>query len=1402
MQASSFSIVFKFLLCLLLTSLIACNSTEVDQNESSEGYSKIARIDKAMEQEFYMTKDPVTNEVPREKLLLAHKMYQQTARLRNTQMAWEERGPSNVGGRTRAILIDANDVTGNTVWAGGAGGGLWKSTAIRSANAGWSPVNDLFENIAISAIAQDPNNPDNIYFGTGEGWFNADAIRGLGIWKSTDGGITWNALPSTAGSGFNYIQKIVINSSGTVFASTRNAGIQRSTDGGATWTQVLGSGNTATTNRGADLAMATTGVIFASMGVFNQDGIYKSSNNGNTWSKLSIGLPSSGYERIELAMAPSNNNRIYALFQNGSNNQCLGIYRTDNGGASWTEVDNPSAFGMTSFTRNQAWYDLIAEVDPNNEDRLFIGGVDLLVSNNGGASWTQVSQWFGGGGFPYVHADQHEIVFFPGSSTEILFGNDGGVYYTDNGNASNPGFDSKNDGYNVTQFYDCAIHPGTGVNGYLAGAQDNGTQEFNSPGIDETVRVTGGDGAFCHIDQDQPNIQISSYVYNSYWITNNSWASDISRDIGNDVGRFINPTDYDNGNNILYGAGDDGEYTRISAVGTSNITAQVSVAAFGSGAVSTVLVPEITDHRVYFGLDNGNLVRVDNANTNNPLATVIGNINASRFLSGIDIVDGNEDHLLISYSNYATTSIFETTDGGSSWTAVEGNLPDMPVRDIMFSPNDNNKALAATETGVWFTEALNGDNTVWTPCTNGMPNTRANKLEVRSSDNQLIVATHGRGLFSTDFFSSPSVNFVNDNFAYLEEDANAMTDACRNYKDELIAIKFRPLPPAATTINVTIDAANTTATEFKDFELLTDNLIFGPATADVQEITVRIYDDKALETGPEMIVLELDGGTFTGSLVTSTIAISDLDFDPVRDGSTNIDIGDGLGSFDEGVFDGFYEDNKTQITYSSSELTAAGLLPGDITALSFEIVDKNSTAPYENFSVGIKNGSFATGDFTGGFTNVFNGTITTEIGWYQLGFNSSFFWNGVDDLIIETCFDNSAWTTSDVISATTMSESFTKYRRADGEVGCSFTSGAQETNIRPNIRFNQNVSTPIASAVTPSVNDFIQVGDMYYLYNDNNELLIGLEQLDGSDLSCVEVSVSRSGEGIQYPMAFSPAGISDKVVTVNAPSNVNYNITLFYTAAELALWADDPMTLNILKTSGAISDATPANSVVGENVDLTITNFNDIYAFTGSFTGFSSFAITNFIPSALPVDLTVFNGARTGKTNTLKWVTESETNNRGFAVERSFDGNLFSEIGFVSGAGDSEQTLNYQWLDRDLQKSGNYYYRLKQLDFDGVISYSETIVLKVEADGATIIVAPNPASNYLNISWTTESTKERHLTLFHPNGKLIAAIGSLDATTGTINVDLTSYQLSNGVYYIRLMEGEQIIQMEKVVVIK
>ncbi len=780
------------------------SSSNVSDPEEEEIEQKIKkgkkqdRPDLAREQEVQLTKDPSLGYVPMERLQSAFNQVKQQRFQRGPQLpantaaaaTWTERGPSNVGGRTRALMYDPNDLTNKKVWAGGVGGGLWYTDDISVAAPLWINVNDFWANIAIGCITYNPANKLEMFVGTGEGWYNADAIRGLGIWKTSDGGITWAQLPSTNNSTFYHVQKIVVSSAGVVYAATRSGGVRRSTDGGNSWSQVLAGA-------AADLEIGADGTLYASIGIFSTDGIY-SSTNGTTWTKRNTGangFPTSGFNRIEIACAPSDANVLYALTQEEVNDGIGEIYKSSDKGVNWTTVNKPTDADLditTDFTRGQAWYDLIAAVDPNNSANLIVGGVDLFYTANSGSTWTQISKWSNNANLntlscSIVHADQHAITFQPGSSTVFLSGNDGGIYRCANVTTagSSSQFSNKNSGYNVTQYYACAINGTSGSNNFIAGAQDNGTQKYTTSGMNSTTSVTGGDGAYCFIDQTNGNYQISSYVYNYYYRTTNNWLTKTTISSSTTTGSFINPADYDDANAILYSAYSTSQVQRISGIrSTPAAAAQFTVTGMTAKATHLRVSPYASTGTttLFVGTGDGKLYKVTNAQGASPVTTSIGSTSFPVGSVSCVEIGATENDLLVTFYNYGVTSVWRTTNGGSTWSSKEGDLPDMPVRWAFYNPANLSEALLATEVGVWSTSDITAASPAWTANNNGLSNVRVDMLQYRSSDKTLIAATHGRGLFSTNYLSTtiPSANFTVSDSTICSGTAITFTDLSTN----------------------------------------------------------------------------------------------------------------------------------------------------------------------------------------------------------------------------------------------------------------------------------------------------------------------------------------------------------------------------------------------------------------------------------------------------------------------------------------------------------------------------------------------------------------------------------------------------------------------------------------------
>ena len=762
-----------------------------EEEKKGESENEADNPEEALKQDFLRTMDPQLKRPTPEVLSDIVKKNVETAMIRKrtdgipgtTANAWVERGPSNIGGRTRALVWDPNDASKKKVWAGGTTGGLWYNNDITDANSSWKKVDDFWNNISVTAIAFDPVNPLIAYVGTGEGFFSSNTY-GAGIWKTTDGGTTWNQLSSTAN--FNFINDMAVRAEGgkgVIYAAVdgygdfgyagnfASAGLQQSTDGGITWTQVLPkiSGNKlnfipASISIGPDNRIWVGTKVNAAFGERDLGaGRILFSDNGANWTvSYSYPLTNIAQGRVTVAAAPSNSKYAYAFIENSET--LGGLFKTTNGGSSWSLLAYPDDIDSRSpardFTRGQAWYDQVLEVDPNDENTVIAGGVDLFRSTNGGTSWSQISRWISAlsGPASVVHADQHTAAFKPGSSSTIIFGNDGGVFYSSSIStaATNDVILSRNKGYNVTQFYSAAMHPAAGSNIFLAGAQDNGSQRFTTAGLNNTVDVSGGDGAYCFIDQQNPSYQITSYIHNVYYLSKDGGANfDIVLldDDDKESGFFINTACYDNNQHILYTYKSPGVLYRVKNVTTTPSSGMIYLPGVTDPITAFRVSPYTTTSTTLFlGTATGDIIKVTNANTTPYVSFVTGQLPTGS-ISCIEM-GADENELLVTFSNYGIKKIWFTQDGGANWVDKMGNFPNIPVRWAMFNPNlRSNEVILATQLGIYGTTNFNNPSPSWTQVNNGFANVRTDMLQIRSSDNLVAAATYGRGLFTSNGFT-------------------------------------------------------------------------------------------------------------------------------------------------------------------------------------------------------------------------------------------------------------------------------------------------------------------------------------------------------------------------------------------------------------------------------------------------------------------------------------------------------------------------------------------------------------------------------------------------------------------------------------------------------------------------
>jgi hypothetical protein len=758
----------------------------------------LGQPDMAALQDYYQTMDPLERRVPQERLVMARKQMKEMqvqSSFKSTQAIEWQNIPSNMGGRTRSLMWDPNSTSGNKVWAGSVTGGIWYNNDITDPSSVWIPVDDFMASLSISSLIFDPNNTTTFYAGTGEAptalvTYRESSGRGVGILKSDDGGVSWYLLEST--QDFAYITDIEIRvedgisviyagvGSGVYKGVDHNSdpsdGLYRSADGGSSWEQVLPLiSGLSTPYMPASIEIGADGRIFVgTMRNINGNGggclLYSDEGTEGSWTlnqdykeqiEAGIGqyyLPG----RVMFSPALSNENVVYALIGAGYENG-FGFYhgnfilRSDDKGESWNELNIPD---NDPTWASLSWHAFVISVDPMDEDHFYIGGLDVYHSLNSGLTYNRVSDWvlmYYGGGDQYIHGDIHAIEFKPGSSDEIIYATDGGVFYTDNGTNSFPDFQEKNNEYSSLQFYTCAIHPVQGEEEYLGGLQDNGTLRYTGDILDINDMISGGDGAFCLYNKYYPEIFVTSVYYNRYYMFYDGELVNLFNDF--ESGTFVSPAVLDNDDNILYanGVGFFGQNSnQIFRASGLPFSVDADLVNINTGlntwftAIASSPYAAANESKLFIGSNDGHLFRLDNAQSS-PQSTEIGSEDFPIGSVSCIAIGASEDTLLVTFSNYGVSSVWKTNDGGENWMEVEGNLPDMPVRWALLHPQNNNIAMIATELGIWVTYDLSAGEVSWSPQINGMANVRIDQLDMRENDLTVLAASHGRGLFTTVF---------------------------------------------------------------------------------------------------------------------------------------------------------------------------------------------------------------------------------------------------------------------------------------------------------------------------------------------------------------------------------------------------------------------------------------------------------------------------------------------------------------------------------------------------------------------------------------------------------------------------------------------------------------------------
>ena len=663
---------------------------------------------------------------------------------------WKFVGPTNIGGRVVDIAVDP--VTADTIYVAAATGGVWKS---KDRGARFTSIWPAANPQSMGALLITSNG--TLFAGTGEANPGGGSITygGGGIYRSLDVGRTWQLVGLTNSGTIgrlavdpNNPQRIFAAATGQLYNHGGERGVYESTDGGSTWNQVLAGDNDTTGAVDVAIDPSNPNRVFAAMWDHLREpdlrtyggvgsGVYRSTDGGSTWQRLTNGLPASSATigRIGIALASSNPQRLYAIV-NQTNGLFQGFYQSDNGGDSWTKLPNSSTLSGAQST--YGWWFGRVWVDPLDQTHVFAAGVYLCESKNSGATFT--------GEFS-PHADDHAMAWDLKVPGRVYLGNDGGTYRSDT-NGSNDQWTSAVS-QPFTQFYSVDVSEQDDSR-LVGGAQDNGVNRSYGGGTGWNTYV-GGDGLEALIDPSDQNMVYGCSQYGVCARSTNGGDStfDFTGATISSRRNWFTPVQFDPSNPaILYYAGNQINRSVDRALHWAVISPDLTGGPgrdpnYPFGTVTTVTGAKTDPNRVLAGTDDGRLWFTTNLGGNWTQVTDpdVPGTWVTRVM--VDPVDANVAYATFSgfRSGSALPYVLKTTDGGATWASIVGNLPQAPVNDIVVA---GSVLYVGTDVGV-FSSANGGRK--WRAAGSALPNVPVTDLEYRAASNSLYAATFGRGMF-------------------------------------------------------------------------------------------------------------------------------------------------------------------------------------------------------------------------------------------------------------------------------------------------------------------------------------------------------------------------------------------------------------------------------------------------------------------------------------------------------------------------------------------------------------------------------------------------------------------------------------------------------------------------------
>lgn len=673
---------------------------------------------------------------------------------------WVFAGPTNIGGRLTAVAALPG---GATMYLGTAAGGVFRST---NSGSTFAPIFDGVGAGSIGAVAIDPSDANRIYVGTGEANASGDSFAGEGLFRSTDGGAHWASLGLEDSRHIGRIavdpsnpNRIFVAALGALFTKTPERGLYRSTDGGASFSQVLFlTDSTACVDVALDPSNPSR--VYAAMwerlrtpkyrragGL--SSGIHRSLDGGETWTRLSSGLPpvAQNVGRIGLAVAASSPQTLYAVYADDPG-YFLGLYKSTNGGDTWTRTNDGA---LSDLFSSFGWYFGNVRVSPTDPNRVYTMGLDIFRSTNGGTSWSNLTNGS-------IHVDQHDLWIDPSSPMRCLAGNDGGLYRSTNGGTSW----SALGGLPISQFYAGAIDPSNPQRLY-GGMQDNGTGRTLTGGTSDWNVIYGGDGFYCLVDPRNSNVIYAEYQYGGLGksVNGGSSFSDATSGInGGDRRNWSMPVVMDPTNPDRLYTGTYRVYRTNNAAGSwsaisGDLTGGTGGATLVYATITTIAVAPSDPNRLYVGTDDARVWTSSNG------GGAWQNVSAglpNRWVTRIAVDPDDPLLAYVAHSGYRqdepTTHLHRTTDAGQSWTAIDAGLPEAPVNALAVDPDLASTLYVGTDVGVYVTRD-GGDS--WSDLAPGLPIVVIHDLMLHAPTRKLVAATHGRSMYSLALPSASAV---------------------------------------------------------------------------------------------------------------------------------------------------------------------------------------------------------------------------------------------------------------------------------------------------------------------------------------------------------------------------------------------------------------------------------------------------------------------------------------------------------------------------------------------------------------------------------------------------------------------------------------------------------------------